>query len=163
MLNRAKSAKKSQPAENGRYRNGGSLVARAYFLADRVFARLLKEHGIDDLNPAQGRIMFALWQQDGISVQQLAAATSLGKTTLTSMLERLESAGHIRRVTDPDDRRSILLFAAVPSPEQLDRYQAVSRQMTACFYHGLSEKQIDRFEEALRQIIRNLDPEAANL
>ena len=65
-------------------------------MGERVFLRRMKDSGVE-INPAQGRIMFALWQKDGVSIQELAKKTQLGKSTLTSMLDRLEAMGYVRR------------------------------------------------------------------
>ena len=46
-------------------REGGFLMAKIHQTAGRIFTRLLKEHGISEINPAQGRIMFVLWREDG--------------------------------------------------------------------------------------------------
>ncbi|MEN6389280.1 MAG: MarR family transcriptional regulator [Syntrophomonas sp.] len=139
-------------------RAGGFLIARVHYLADRLFARKLKEYGIKDLNPAQGRIMFVLWRRNGIPIQELVRQTSLGKSTLTSMLDRLEAAGHLNRQVDPRDRRSLLVSAREMTIEEERLYEAVSREMAGEFYCGLSEAEIDQFERTLIHILNNLDP-----
>ena len=75
---------------------GGFLIAKIHQLSGRIFSKLLKKHQIE-INPAQGRIMFVLWRNDNIPIQELAKKTSLSKTTLTSMLDRLEIMGYIVR------------------------------------------------------------------
>ncbi len=141
-------------------RSGGQLIARVHYLADRIFAKKLKAHGIDDLNPAQGRIMFALWQNNGISIQELTRLTSLGKSTLTSMLDRLEAGGHLYRKVDSNDRRSVLLYARDATPEEQARYLTVSQEMIEVFYANLSSSEIEQFEKTLQVILNNLDPKA---
>ena len=76
---------------------GGYLIAKAHQISGRIFARLLKEAGGTEINPAQGRVLFALWKVNGISITTLAKETALEPSTLTSMLDRLESAGFVRR------------------------------------------------------------------
>ncbi len=61
-------------------------MAKVRQVGERVFLRRLKGSEIE-INPAQGRIMFALWKKDGISIQELAKKTQLGNSTLTSMLD----------------------------------------------------------------------------
>src|SRR5665811_1623465 len=99
----------SQRTASQHYRQGGFLVSKIHQLSGRVFARKLREHGIVSINPAQGRILFVLWQEDGISIQELAKRTSLGKSTLTSMIDRLESSGELTRVPAEGDRRKTLI------------------------------------------------------
>ena len=137
-------------------REGGFLIAKIHQISGRVFARLLKSHGIVEFNPAQGRIIFALWQGDGISIQTLAKRTALKKSTLTSMLDRLQEDGWITRVPAPCDRRSVMVCLTEKHKELQDRYSAVSAAMNAYFYTGFSPTEIDEFEETLRRALANV-------
>lgn len=137
-------------------REGGFLIAKIHHTSGRVFARLLKLHGIEEFNPAQGRIIFALWQGDGIPIQTLAERTALRKSTLTSMLDRLEKDGWIVRVPSPGDRRSTLVRLTEKHQEWQNRYAAVSAAMNALFYSGLQPSEIEQFEETLRRILDNV-------
>ena len=49
--------------------NGGFLVTKIKQLGDRIFEKILSEKNIDAFNGAQGRILYVLWQEDGISNQ----------------------------------------------------------------------------------------------
>ena len=136
-------------------REGGFLITKIHQLAGRIFSRKLREHNIE-INPAQGRIMFVLWRNDGISIKELAKHTALGKSTLTSMLDRLEASGYVARVPCPGDRRTILLKRTKKDRSYEQRYVSVSQDMTRVFYKGFSKKDIDVFEEYLRRILCNL-------
>ncbi|GAK52243.1 transcriptional regulator, MarR family [Candidatus Moduliflexus flocculans] len=137
-------------------REGGFLIAKIHQAAGRIFAAKLKAYNISDINPAQGRILFVLWEQDGISINELAKRASLGKSTLTSMLDRLEDAGFVRRVPSPDDRRAILIERTQKDKDLQAVYLAVSQEMNDLFYRGLSDEAIDTFEQTLRQILENV-------
>ena len=41
-------------------------------LGDRIFEKILSEKSIDAFNGAQGRILYVLWQEDGISIRSLS-------------------------------------------------------------------------------------------
>ena len=74
-------------------REGGVLVAQVHQLAGRVFSRILRNHGIEDLNPAQGRIVYALWKESPLSQAQLSERTRLDNQTRTrfgNILARIE-------------------------------------------------------------------------
>jgi DNA-binding MarR family transcriptional regulator len=137
-------------------KEGGFLIAKIHQLSGRILARKLKEYHLDEINPAQGRILFVLWQKEGISIQELAKKTSLGKSTLTSMLDRLEKAGYLTRVPSREDRRKILIKLTQKDKKLQDVYLQVSREMAGLFYHGFSEKEIDEFEAYLRRILDTL-------
>jgi DNA-binding MarR family transcriptional regulator len=136
-------------------REGGFLIAKIHQIAGRIFARKLKDYNIE-INPAQGRIMFVLWRNEGISINELAKKTSLGKSTLTSMLDRLEAAGFIKRVPSLRDRRKIIIERTEKDRSFQDLYVQVSQVMTKLFYMDFSEDEIDKFENYLRRIFNNL-------
>ena len=139
-----------------RQRAGGFLIAKIHQLAGRIFAKILKEYQITELNPAQGRIMFPLWRKDGITINELAKETALGKSTLTSMLDRLENTGHVKRVPSDKDRRKILIYLTEKDKKLHEKYVQVSKEMTKLFYDGFNPKEIDEFEKYLERILENL-------
>jgi len=139
-----------------RQRQGGFLIAKIHQVAGRIFARKLKQHGIDEINPGQGRIMFVLWREDGISINELAKRTCLKKSTLTSMLDRLEATGHLERVPSRSDRREILIKRTKKDRALEDVYIAASQDMTKLFYGGFTQAEVSRFEEDLQRILENL-------
>ena len=138
-------------------RQGGFLIAKIHQLAGRLFAKKLKKYDLDRINPAQGRILFALWREDGISIQELAARTSLGKSTLTSMLARLEGGGHLRRVPSEEDRRKIMIRLTEKDKKIQAVYNKVSREMTELFYHGFTAGEVYECERSLERILVNLE------
>src|SRR4030067_3448549 len=137
-------------------REGGFLIAKIHHLSGRIFAKKLKEYKLDEIKPAQGRILFALWQKDGRSIQELAKKSSLEKSTLTSMLDRLEDTGHLVRVPSKEDRRKIIVRLTEKDKNLQNAYMQLSKKMTELFYKGLTKKEIDNFEVYLRQILNNL-------
>ncbi len=141
---------------------GGFLIAKIHQLSGRIFSKLLKKHQID-INPAQGRIMFVLWREDNIPIQELAIKTSLSKTTLTSMLDRLEIMGYITRVPSNEDRRKICIKLTEKDKSLHEKYRQVSLEMTELFYQGLSSDEIDLFEKQLEKTYKNLIVAEKNL
>jgi DNA-binding MarR family transcriptional regulator len=143
-------------------RQAGFLMAKIRQVGDRIFLRKLKEYGIE-INPAQGRIMFALWQKDGVAINELVQKTKLEKSTLTSMLDRLEEMGYIRRQRSRKDRRKILICRTKKDKAMENRYVEVSQELTRLFYEGFSDGEINRFEQDLKRILNNLTAFEAKL
>jgi DNA-binding MarR family transcriptional regulator len=132
------------------------LISKIKQIQGRVFEKLLAAHGIDQFNGAQGRILFVLWEEDGIPIRSLSDRTGLATTTLTSMLDRLESSGQIERILDPTDRRRVRIRLTQAARGLKDDYEAVSQQMNDIFYEGFTDSEIKLFEGALRRILENL-------
>lgn len=137
-------------------RAGGFLIAKIHQLAGRIFAKKLKQYQLTEINPAQGRILFPLWQKDGISIRELSKETLLGKSTLTTMLKRLEDEGHIQRIPSEKDRRKTLIKLTEKNQKLQEKYVQVSSEMNDLFYQGLSEQEKDEFDRYLERILENL-------
>ena len=136
--------------------SGGFLISKIKQIQGRVFEKLLLEHGIDQFNGAQGRILFVLWDCDSIPISELSDRTGLAKTTLTSMLDRLEMSGHIQRVYDPADRRKIIIRLTETARNLEDKYNEVSSRMSEIFYDGFVDEDIINFEKYLSRVLDNL-------
>jgi len=140
----------------GKIREGGFLISKIKQISERIFDKKLKAYGISDLNNAQGRIIFMLWQKDNTPIADLARRTALGKTTLTSMLDRLELSGYIARNQVKKDKRITLVSLTDKSKSLKNRYEVLSKEMASLFYKGITETQIDEFETILKKILTNL-------
>ena len=136
-------------------RQAGFLMAKIRQVGGRLFEQMLKDYDIE-INSAQGRIMFALWQADNISISELVKKTQLKKSTLTSMLDRLEKMGYVRRQHSKKDRRKILIKRTNKDKNLESRYVELSQEITKLFYKGFSKAEIDRFEKDLAKILDNL-------
>ncbi len=137
-------------------RQGGFLITKIHQLSQRVFEKLLKKYEIDEITPAQGRVLFPLWLKDNISFQDLKSKAMLSKATLSYMLDTLEKAGHIQRIRSENDKRTIYVKLTKKNKELMDKYIHVSNAMEELYYSGFSENEIDEFENKLRRLLDNL-------
>lgn len=136
---------------------GGFLITRIKQVGGRVFERILTEKNIDAFNGAQGRILYILWQKNGIPISELSRGTGLATTTLTSMLDRMEAAGLIYRDRCDKDRRKILIFLTEKARSLEKDYNEVTEKISSIYYRGFSETEIEQLENYLRRILKNVE------
>ena len=137
-------------------------MTKIHQISGRIFNKLLKKYGIEDLNSAQGRILFALWEKNNVSITELSERTQLEKSTLTSMLDRLEKDGFIIRAPSKDDRRKILIQYTDKNESFREKFIKVSDEMIDLFYRDFSSKEIDIFEDNLKRLLNNLSEAEKN-
>ncbi|GAB6271954.1 MAG: hypothetical protein STSR0003_17990 [Smithella sp.] len=67
---------------------------------------------VSDLNitAVQAMVLRFLYDKDGVTSMNLGKKTELDSSTVTGILDRLESACLITRKNNPNDRRSILIY-----------------------------------------------------
>ncbi len=142
--------------------NGGFLVSQIKQIQNRVFDTLLRKYGIEEFNGAQGRILYVLWQKDNLPIIELSRRTGLAKTTLTSMLDRMEKNDFLKRTYDKTDRRQIKITLTEKAKSLSAKYEEVSDLMSGLFYNGFSDTEIVDFEKYLERILINLTEENIN-
>ena len=139
-----------------RISRSGDYIAQIRLIGGRVFEKLLDASGADTFNGPQGKILDALWQQDGLSAHEIGQRTGLANSTLTSMLDRMENAGLVSRVRSTSDRRVIWIFLGPKARKCKDQYAAVSEQMTEICLRGFTEKEVSSFEKYLLRVLENV-------
>ena len=88
----------------------GYLISRVNLLSNRLLNRLLIDAQVTAFNSEQGKLLYVLWQEDGITVSALAEETNLALNTVSRMLLTMEASGLVTRVPDADDRRIKRVF-----------------------------------------------------
>ena len=135
----------------------GLHIAKIHQISDRLFQRKLRENNLADLNPSQGRVLFALKEQDLISIQELADRTSLSNSTLTVVLDKLEIKKLVERIPSKEDRRKNLIKLKEKFHEDFDRYFKIVLEMSEIYYEGFSSEEIEDIEKKLLIILENLE------
>lgn len=135
----------------------GFLISQIKQVQSRVFQRLLQSSGVAEFNGPQGRILYVLWQRDGVPIVELAQKTGLAKNTLTAMLNRMEESGLVARLASPADRRQSLIALTEKARSLRNQYEDVSQRMNEVFFQGFSPEEARALDGALNRILENLE------
>jgi DNA-binding MarR family transcriptional regulator len=77
------------------------------------------------LTPSEGTVMRYLFSHPGAPPSQVAYATGLQRSNLSTVLRGLEAKGLIERLADPEDGRSVRIHA---TPAAIRNYTIVRRE-----------------------------------
>ncbi len=134
----------------------GFLISQIKQLQGRVFQRLLTESGVEEFNGPQGRILYVLWQQDGVPIAKLVRETGLAKSTLTAMLSRMEASGLVTRCPGQQDGRQVIVKLTPRARGLEEKYDQVSERMNSLFYQGMTQADADALDALLDRVLANL-------
>ena len=134
----------------------GFLISQIKQLQGRVFQRLLTESGVEEFNGPQGRILYVLWQQDGVPIAKLVRETCLAKSTLTAMLSRMEASGLVTRCPGQQDGRQVIVKLTPRARGLEEKYDQVSERMNSLFYQGMTQADADALDALLDRVLANL-------
>ena len=137
--------------------NSGFYISRIKQINTRLLNKLLAQKNITAFNGEQGRILHVLWENDGISNQELSKRSGLAMSSLTTMLERMEEKNLLTRKGCPKDKWKCLLFLTEYANSLKKEYDEISDKMTKLSFEGISEDERLTFEKTLENILHNLE------
>jgi MarR family transcriptional regulator, organic hydroperoxide resistance regulator len=115
----------------------------------RAYADLLGPVG---LTYPQYLALLALWEAPGpMSVGELGSRLQLDSGTLTPLLKRLETMGHVVRRRDPDDERRVLVELTQDGVDLQDRVADVPAGLVAAA--PLSVEQVEDLRRRLDEVL----------
>jgi DNA-binding MarR family transcriptional regulator len=104
------------------------------------------------------------WLSDGPrSAGQLAAATGLSTAATTSLVDRLERRGLVRRVADPADRRKVLIEMTELGARQVGELYGPIAEEGARLLARYSEEQLAAFLDQLVAATQLIDAHRARI
>ena len=135
---------------------GGTLISQVKQLQDRAFNKILKEEGIYEFNGQQGRILFALWKNEKLSLIELSRRTSLAKTTLSAMVERMKNEGLLIVEGSKEDKRSLVIYLSDKTLSLEGKINRATKKISAIFYKDFSEEEANELDRLLGKVKENL-------
>jgi DNA-binding MarR family transcriptional regulator len=117
----------------------------------------LREH---DLTPEEWGVMTTLrLGKDACrsSPGDLASDLELSSGAMTSRLDRLEQAGLVRRLPDPEDRRGVVVELTDKGREAWDLAANVQGRREAFFARTLTKPEQKQLNSLLRKLLLSLD------
>ena len=135
---------------------GGTLISQVKQLQDRAFNKILKEEGIYEFNGQQGRILFTLWKDEKLSLIELSRRTSLAKTTLSAMVDRMKNEGLLIVEGSKEDKRSLVIYLSDKTLSLEEKINRATKKISDIFYKDFSEEEANELDRLLGKVKENL-------
>ncbi len=104
----------------------------------------------------QPPVLFALWQQEGLTHSELAERLHNTPATTTKMLQRMESAGFINRRADPTDQRVSRVYLTEAGRAVQAQVEATFGQIEAETFAGFDAQECAALRGFLERLRQNL-------
>lgn len=111
-----------------------------------------------ELSRAQCRVALYLSKYGEMNQAKLAELLEVTPMTVARMLDRMEEAGWVARVQDPNDRRALSVRATPKAERVLADAMKLGDEITAVALAGLSAAERRALVALLRRIRGNLGP-----
>jgi DNA-binding MarR family transcriptional regulator len=104
----------------------------------------------------QPPVLFALWDQEGLTHTELAERLQNTPATITKMIQRMEKAGFVQRRPDTSDQRVSRVYLTETGRAIQAQVQAVWDMMEADTFAGFNDEERLLLRAFLQRIRQNL-------
>jgi len=99
------------------------------------------------------RSLVGLYDSDGMTVGDLAAAVSVLQPTMTKVIDRMERDGYVTRKTGRDDRRKTLIHITPEGKKLIRDLLPVAKAHERALLENYSDKEVATLKRMLRELI----------
>jgi MarR family transcriptional regulator, organic hydroperoxide resistance regulator len=128
-------------------------------IRQRLFRFLRKELSkkkIDGIAPSYGDILFVLDRKGTVTLQEVAKHTIKDKSTISSVINKLESGGYIMKEKDVSDGRYTYLTLTAKAKKLRPVLFEISKKMNAKLFEGFSEEEKETLFRLIEKVYKNL-------
>jgi DNA-binding MarR family transcriptional regulator len=137
--------------------NTGLLLFLPYrAMETRVFDELAAA-GFDDMTPSAARV-FQRIAPDGSRLTDLARQAGIAKQSAAFLVDKLERAGYVQTVPDPDDGRARLVRIAERGARSVEAAAAVVARVEAEWEAHLGTRRMAELRRTLTDLREITDP-----
>lgn len=111
------------------------------------------------LYPGQDGLLYHLSRNDGQTMSDLVERMGIRHPTLFTMVNRMETAGLIRKEKDGNDRRASRIFLTAKGRKQLAQLAQIWQEIEKRLTKGMHAEERNATKAALARLIDNLGQE----
>jgi len=110
-----------------------------------------------DITVPQFQVLRRLWEGDGVLTSVVAKDICSSSSTLTGLLDRLESKGLVERRPSSDDRRAMYIWLKEAGKDLQQPLMDIIKEIDEKALAGFSDNQKNQFLKALEKVGNNLE------
>jgi len=129
-------------------------ISRARDLKHRRVHELLDELG---LFQGQAFVLYALWDQDGLTQSELTERLHRSPSTVTKTVQRMEKAGLVKRCPDDSDERVSHVCLTDAGRTIRPAVEKVWSKLDQQIFEGFSPQELALFAEYLTRVCENIE------
>ena len=133
-------------------RNLLALVSKIHEKGNRFIIEQLKKNGADGLVPSHGDILVCLYEQDKMTMKDIADKIHRTRPTVTVLVDKLEKLGYIKREISQEDSRYTYIVLTKKGQDFKLIFEKISEDLNNLLYKNLTEQESNILYNLLQKI-----------
>lgn len=122
---------------------------------NRQLLQELKRFGVEGLAPSHGNILFHLFNNDQVTMTDLAKAVRRDKSTVTALVAKLVSSGYVQKTCCAHDQRTVYVSLSPKGEALKPVFEEISAGLIARIWQGIDESEQVEVVRILKKIRGN--------
>ena len=133
-------------------RNLLSLISKIHEKGNRFIIEELKKNGAEGLVPSHGDILACLYEQEKMTMKDIADKIHRTRPTVTVLVDKLEKLGYLKREISQEDSRYTYIVLTKKGKDFKPVFVKISKDLNNMLYKNLSQEEADILENLLQKI-----------
>lgn len=133
------------------------MIGKINERATRFLSEELRKKKLNMLSPSHSDILGALFFVENLKMKELPDLTNKDKSTITTLVNKLESCGFIEKRKDENDLRTTRISLSKKGEALKPDLTDISSRLRKKAYNGLTKKERTLLMELLTKIYQNFD------
>jgi MarR family transcriptional regulator, organic hydroperoxide resistance regulator len=132
-----------------------SLISTIREKSHKMIVREMASRNIKGLVTSHGDILVALFQKQVMTMKEIADRIERDKSTATALINKLIIYGYVKRKTDPQDSRVVLITLTNKGKNLQTDFEEISSKLLSAVYKDISDNEKEALVETLNKIRQN--------
>lgn len=131
------------------------LVSKATLAVTSHLKKEFAREKLFTIKPAYLGVLFSLWNEDRLQVNELGKRAGLEPSSMTGLLDRMERDGLVKRKPDPHDRRANQIHLTQKGVDAKNPTAKVVSTTLEKVLSTIAEKDVETAKNVLHTILLN--------
>ena len=129
-----------------------TLISKIHEKGNRFIIEELKKNGAVGLVPSHGDILVCLYQNDKMTMKEIAEKIHRTRPTVTVLVDKLKKLGYLKREISQNDNRYTYITLTKKGQDFKPVFEKISEDLNNMLYKNLSEEESDILENLLKKV-----------
>ncbi len=136
-------------------RDAISLLSKIKEKVNRFILAEMARQGIEDLATSHGDIIYALYNNQRMTMAEIAKKIGKDKSTVTALVDKLVRTGYVLKERDAADSRVVHVALTAKGEELKPVFEDISQRMLDMFYADVTDSEKKELLRILMKIHGN--------
>lgn len=133
-----------------------SLSSKIREAGNAFLIKKLKEHHFENLAPSHGDILFVLYNNQKLTMKEIADKIHRTKATVTVLIDKLEKENLVKREKSTEDNRITYIVLTQKGIDSKSTFEEIAKELNIMLYKNFTDEEAKQLDLMLEKMLKNI-------